>query len=213
MKTLRQRYLFAIALLAIVAPLAVSLQMSVPPPGDIGLLRDRVPRQIGEWSATGDREPTPEEIEILETKAILSRTFARTGSPDVELSITYAPRNRRVAHPPELCYKGAGWSIEQSEVTALPGTDPPFKANRLLLLYGGRRRLVLYWYKAGPESYASYLRMQWRTIWNDLTFQGSSSALIRVSAQSPSRDDDERVCETLKQFAVIAVPPVTAALP
>ena len=213
MGTLKRRYILAIVLLAVVGPLAVFLQFNVPPAADLGLLADRVPRRIGEWRATGDHEPDPLEVRILETKAILTRDFAKPGHPSVALSLTYAPNNRRVAHPPEICYKGGGWNVEQSEVLTLKVNGQDFRVNRLLLLQGPARLLVLYWYKAGPHCYASYVRMQWGTIWGQITMRSRSSALIRVTAMSPSAESDAAVYDTLREFAALAIPPVTDAVP
>jgi EpsI family protein len=213
MQTLRQRCTVAIVAMAVVAPLAIFFQYNVPAPADLGLLRDHVPQAIGPWTMSDEREPSEKEVEILETKAILTRTYTRGTKPDVDFSIVYAPNNRRVAHPPEICYKGSGWSVENSTVVQFPVEGKPFKANRLLLLRGGKRLLVLYWYKAGADYFASYLKMQWATIWYQMTLRSSSSALIRVSAESSGPDEDAEIFATLEEFAALALPAVTPALP
>jgi EpsI family protein len=214
MQTLKQRYTVAVVILAVVAPLAVFFQYNVPAPADLGQLRDRVPVAFGDWTMTAEREPSQQEIEILETEAILTRTFSRGSPPDVDLSVVYAPNNRRVAHPPEVCYKGSGWSVEHSEACSFEVEGgKPFQANRLLLLRSNKRLLVLYWYKAGSDYYASYLKMQWGIVWSQLTFRSSSSALIRVSAESSGPDEDARVYAVLEEFTARALPAITPALP
>ncbi|NQT52173.1 EpsI family protein [bacterium] len=213
MDSLKHRYRTAIWILAIVAPIAVFFQYNVPPPADLGVLRDRVPQTFGDWIMTAEHEPGPLEIEILETKAILTRSYSCGGETDVDLSIVYAANNRRVAHPPEICYKGSGWSVEGKSVSEFAVGGHPFRANRLLLRKSGRRLLVLYWYKAGPAYHASYLKMQWGTIWYQLTFRSSSSALLRASAQSAGPDDDSRVFALLEGFTALALPSISAALP
>jgi EpsI family protein len=213
MTTLSHRYRVAIVTLAVVAPLAVFLQYNVPAQGDLGLIRDRVPQVFGSWVMSAEREPDEKEIQILETKAILGRTYTRGRTEDVDLSIVYAPNNRRVAHPPEVCYKGSGWSVERSEVYTFPVGGKPFQVNRLLLIQGTKRLLVLYWYKAGPNYYASYIRMQWGIIWSQLTLRSSSSALLRASANSSGPDEDAAIYATLEEFVATALPEITPALP
>lgn len=213
MRTLTQRYRLAIVAMALVMPFAIFFHYNVPAPADLAFLRARVPKGFGPWIMVAEREPSQKEVDILETKAILTRTYSSGDKGNVDLSIVYAPNNRRVAHPPELCYKGAGWSVEGNQVHEFPVETQPFKVNRLLLRKSGRRLLVLYWYKAGPAYYASYLKMQWGTIWYQLTLRSSSSALIRVSAESPGPDDDDGVFATLEEFASRAIPSITPALP
>jgi EpsI family protein len=213
MQTLDSRYKVAAVILALVAPIAIFFQYNVPAAATLGELRERVPTAFGPWTMTAEHEPSEKEIQILETKAILTRTYSRGQTPDPSLSIVYAPNNRRVAHPPEICYKGSGYTIEQSQVIAFPVNGQTFRVNRLLLRKSGVRLLVLYWYKAGPAYYASYLKMQWATIWYQLTLRSSSSALIRVSAQSPGPDQDAAIYATLQDFAAAALPKITPALP
>ena len=212
MSTLRTRYTVAIVAMAIVAPLALYFQYSVPPAQSLETLKDKVPAGIGPWSMIGERGPTDEERRILETDAILTRTYSRGLALQCDLSITFAKDNRRVAHPPEICYKGSGWSVEEKKVVDFPVEGRPFQANKLLLVHGTSRMVVLYWYKAGPEYSASYLRMQWNIIKTFFTRRGSSSALIRVSAMSSGPDDDKNVLATLRDFAALALPAVTSAL-
>jgi len=198
--------------MAVVAPLALLLQFDVPPPASLEDIGPKVPQRIGEWVAIDERPPSKQEVEILETEAILTRTYSRGAPPDVDLSLVFAQDNRRVAHPPEICYKGAGWTVESNQVTEFPVEERSFYANRLLLVRGGKRMLVVYWFKAGPYYCASYLRMQWNIVRLHLTRRGSSSALVRVSAMSSGPEEDEQIVATLCEFAAVAIPAMRPAL-
>ena len=214
MHTLRQRYLVAIVLIGIVAPIVLFFQYDVPPPASIGPIKGAIPSRLGQWGAIADRGPTDQEREILETDAILTRTYACGGPTQCDLSVIFAQDNRRVAHPPELCYKGAGWNVESKQVVTVPvGGQQAFAVNRLLLLRGDGRMWVLYWYKAGDRCSANYVVMQWNIIKSHLLHRSSSSALLRVSAISRGPDDDAEVLAALCQFASIAIPAVNAAIP
>ena len=214
MSTLKKRYVVAIVALAAATPLALYLQYDVPPGQSLEQLKEKIPTAIGPWVMIAERGPTDDERRILETDAILTRTYAAGAGSPCDLSIVFSKDNRRVAHPPEICYKGSGWSVEENEVIQFPveGFARPFEANRLLLLQGGQRLHVLYWFKAGPAYSASYLRMQWNIIKAHFTHRGSSSALIRVSATCQSPDEDAQVLRTLRGFAALAIPAVTAAM-
>lgn len=222
MSTLKKRYAVGIVLLSVVTPLALLFQYNVPPPAELAVLSRRIPKRIGSWYGGRDRPPSKKEIEILETEAILTRRYgcATRKGPDVDFSVVYSENNRRIAHPPQICYKGAGWNVEEQELIEFDGlvvNGEPFRANRLLLTKGGAKGgtflHVLYWFKGGPNYYADYLRMQWGIIWTQFRLRTSSSALLRVSVQTQDKEQDELILDTLKQFTREAIPVVTEAIP
>ena len=213
MSSLRTRYLVAIAAGCVVAPLALLLQYSAPPPAEMGSVSKAIPKRLGAWAAIAERGPTDLEKEILETDAVITRTYASGDGVECDLSVVFARDNRRVAHPPELCYKGSGWTVEEKKVVELTVEGKPFPVNRLLLVRGGMRLWVYYWYKVGKRCSASYARMQWNIIMSHLAFHGSSSALVRLSAFSPGPGRDATTLAALRRFATVAIPAVLHALP
>lgn len=213
MRQLRTRYIVAIAGLCVVAPLALCLQYSAPAAAEISSVAKAIPQRLDGWLVISERGPTDLEKEILETDAILTRTYSRGEGAQCDLSVVFARDNRRVAHPPELCYKGSGWTVEEKEVVELALPAGPFPVNRLLLVRGGARLWVYYWYKVGPHCSASYARMQWNIIKSHFLLRGSSSALVRLSVASSGAAQDAQVLAALDQFALVAVPAVVGALP
>ncbi len=211
MTTYRRRCLVAVVALALAGPAALFLQFDVPAPSNADVLR-AIPTEVPPWVMVDERGPSDKEREILETDAILTRTYSRGEPPQCELSVVFARDNRRVAHPPEICYKGSGWLVEKRSVEELEVAGAPFRANRLLLLRGNARLLVLYWYKAGPVCTENYLAMQWNIIKTHLTRRGSSSALCRVSAMSTAPENDDDVVATLRGFAACVIPAVNQAV-
>jgi len=205
--TYRKRCLVVIVALAVAAPLALFFQFDVPEPSTADILKE-IPTELGPWTMVSERGPSEEERKILETDAILTRTYTRGEPPQCDLSVVFAQDNRRVAHPPEICYKGSGWMVEKRAVVEFPVEGRPFRANRLLLLRGNARLLVLYWYRTGETSTANYLAMQWHIIKAHLVRRGSSSALCRVSAMSDAPENDDSVVATLREFAGVAIPAV-----
>jgi EpsI family protein len=211
-KTLKQRIVVTAVLLAVASPLVLVLHYSAPAPADIGPLKQRIPKVIGAWAMESEHGPTEEETRILETDAILTRTYVHTDGRRADLSVIFARDNRRVAHPPEICYKGSGWEVMGRAVAELQVEGETFRANQRLLIRGGHRLLVLYWYKAGANYTANYWWMQCLIIKSHVLNRQSSSALIRVSAPSSSAAEDKDVVQTLREFATIAIPPVTQAI-
>jgi EpsI family protein len=212
MHTLQTRFLVAILALAVTTPLVLYLQYDVPAGQSFESLRDKVPATIGTWHQVAERGPTEDEKRILETDAILTRTYSRGEGPNCDLSITFARDNRRVAHPPEICYKGSGWGVEEKEVVELSIDGQPFYVNRLLLIRGNSRLHVFYWFKAGPSNSASYLAMQWNIIKLHFTHRGSGSALLRLTATSTHAEDDKPALAALREFAAVAIPVASDAV-
>jgi EpsI family protein len=205
-------------MLAIVAPVVLYTNYDVPEPASIEAVKDNIPEFLGGrdgWEMVKWVDPEPDEVRILETKAILRCMYElkKRPAPLCELSLVFAQDNRRAAHPPEICYKGAGWSVQRHEVIPIPINGQPFYVNRLLLLHRNERMWVLYWFKTGSECCASYLRMQWNIIKSHLLRRGSSSALIRLSVKSRSQDEDQEVFADLLDFAKVAIPAVNAVIP
>ena len=102
------------------------------PPGALA----RLPRQIGDWS--GRDEPLDQRvIQATDTDDHINRTYVRrNGSEAVSLFIGYGVRFRDlVPHRPEVCYPGAGWTLESTVDTEVTGTAGSSVPSRLYRFY------------------------------------------------------------------------------
>ncbi|HUT35680.1 MAG TPA: EpsI family protein [Planctomycetota bacterium] len=215
MRTLNQRYAVASVLLGAVAPLVLYLSYSVPPPSDVGNIAKAIPSDLGKWTAVDEKVGgTPEERAILQTDAIFTRTYSCGTFPSFDLSIVYAQDNPNAIHPPELCYKGSGWTETVRDTIALAVGEQVFHLNRRHFVRGtGARMWVLYWFKAGSENTPRYLSFHWAALKARLLRSGCSCALLQVRAEfDPSAHGSEVLAE-LQKFAAVAIPAVSAAIP
>jgi EpsI family protein len=163
------------------------------------------PRRLGEWVGT-DRELSDRQYELLETREVLFREFRKGGAgPEVLACVAVAGANRKVAHPPEICYRGQGWRIvDQSEVE-LTIAGVKRRVQELHIEKNGREHLVQSWYRVGERETPSYLLQQWLGLVADLTRSVEPSALLRFSA--PIEDGDARAARAaLTEFLAIALP-------
>ena len=218
MRTLTQRYAVASGALALVAPLVLYLNYSVPPPTDMKAIGSAIPpRLLDKWEALGaDRGGTKDEIEILQTDSIFTRTYWCRGLPNVELSIVAAQDNPNAIHPPELCYTGNGWTETQRGTAAVEVGEEQCVLNRRHFTRGGgnaRRLVVLYWFKAGPKNTPSYLGFHWAALKKRLARAGVSCGLIQVRAEFDNPASESDVLAELRKFAAAVIPPVNAAIP
>jgi hypothetical protein len=85
------------------------------------------------------------------------------------------------AHPPEICYRGQGWTIEQqrSWELALAGTHAA--VDELVVAQRGERLLVWSWYRVGDDETASWWREQWLALAARVGRRDAPAALLRFS--------------------------------
>ncbi|MCH8292486.1 EpsI family protein [Candidatus Poribacteria bacterium] len=179
------------------------------------------PQVIGDWRATSDwyaqnPETAREVFDILETEDTIHREYRDLSGNSVGLVIVYSPHNRKVAHPPDICFQGGGWQQQLKDtLPVLYGLDSGLsQINRLVLDKGGAKQIALYWYKSGNRQTSSYLNQQVGYLLNStLRRKSRSVALIRLTTYADSADQIPSKTQQLKAFAEQVVPLVNRTLP
>jgi EpsI family protein len=159
------------------------------------------PKTIGTWTSM-DIPLTKDEFEILETKNAFVRQY--TNSVDkstVILYLVYSQTNRKVAHPPEICYTGGGLSILEDVHDTIPVhyNNLLIQTNRLRLNKGNYNQIAYYWFKVGNEFTSNYWKEQILIAIDTMLGKHPSSALVRVSAEVNGQDAIKTE-KTLKSF-------------
>ncbi len=173
----------------------------------------QLPLDFHGW--TGERIKVDKRTEeILETNDILMCNYKREDKTPVQLCIVYASNNRKVSHPPEVCYKGSGWSLEDKGSLLLvtqPGKKPEFQVMKLVVEKGGQKHLVLYWYKCNDEYTGNYYKQQLNIVKKGIMNGKSTSGMIRLSTHI---DENEEVSKTrMQKFFIDLLPLLTEYLP
>ncbi len=172
------------------------------------------PKEIGPWEAR-DLPISEREYEILETRNVFIREYTnRHNGKKVFLFIVYSGENRKVSHPPEICYTGGGATILKNtkESIDLAGSDKSITANNLELTLGEEKQFSFYWFKAGRDRFTSnYWKQQGLLALNALTGRSTSSALIRVSSEMGN--NEEETLQTIRSFIQKIVPFLYEFLP
>lgn len=138
------------------------------------------PRTTKGWESE-ELTITEEEYAILETRNAFARRYKKDGN-EVDILIVYSQNNRKVSHPPEICYTGSGITIlskRNIELEANP--DMKITANKLLLEQRKVQQLSVYWFKVGREFTENYWKQQALIAMDTLLNKPASSALIRIS--------------------------------
>jgi len=173
----------------------------------------KFPKIIGDWKSK-DLIITESEYEILETRNVFVREYKNAEGQKIQLFIVYSQNNRKVSHPPEVCYKGGGISILSNNRVFVNKPDDGFliEGNKLLLEQGTTRQVAYYWFKVGGTFTSSYWKQQILIVLKTLFAKPSSSALIRVS--TVIEGEKSKIAEDLlKEFSSQIIPLIRTHLP
>lgn len=167
-----------------------------------------LPMEIGEWQGK-DIPLDDRTYKILETRNLIMREYKNTAlSQIVYLYIVASDVNRRVAHPPEVCYTGDGDVL-------LDKTQKDYgflKVNSFVSRKNGSESLIFYWFKAGDKFTTSYLTQQAKSAVNQMMGKNSANALIRVSTDIIN-GDKEKASQLLQEFSRKIIPIVLEYAP
>lgn len=170
---------FIIVVCILIAVAIIGLLSYLPARTDAAL-RVKVadfPKAIGEWR--GADIPLDEETyRILETRNLFMRDYKNTKGDSIYFYVVYSEDNRKVSHPPEVCYLGSGVTIVDKSLVQI--TDS-IRATRMIVENTDSRQLVVYWYKAGSLNTDKYLKQQLKIVTDRIFGKRTSGALIRVS--------------------------------
>jgi len=171
------------------------------------------PKMIGDW--TSEELPiTDDEKALLETDNVFVRRYTNSINEEVFLFIVYSQNNRKVSHPPEICYTGGGATILSSVHDTIPATAETLHVDvqRLKIERGRVTQIFAYWFKVGNSFTSNYWKQQALIAYKSLIGQPSSSALIRISSTVNS-GNDEGAIRLIKKFGRLIVPHLQQYLP
>lgn len=175
------------------------------------------PRQVGSWSSE-ELTITDEEYDILETRNAFARRYTDAEGNIVDLFIVYSQTNRKVSHPPEVCYLGSGVSITNKiqksfDVSLAVGeAKSEHQVIELVLEQNWRQQISYYWFKVGDTFTASYWKQQLLIAYKTLLGQNSSSAMIRISSNVVD-SNVEKSTEDVEKFTREIIPKLFEYLP
>lgn len=204
-----KNYIITIVLLALAG--YVALKSYVPAEMDQAktIKVANFPMEIGEWSGT-EISVSEKDYEILETRNLFVRDYKNKNGDSVYIYVVYSEDNRKVSHPPEVCFMGSGLTITDKKSTKI--TDN-ITANKLLVEKRDSRELVIYWYKAGNSYTDKYLKQQFTIVLNRMIGKRTSGALIRLSTPLLEEEDEQRGLALLKDFTSQIEPYLDKYLP
>lgn len=171
------------------------------------------PKEIDTWKSV-DLPISELDYAILETRNVFVRRYTNTQGKEVYLFIVYSQNNRKVSHPPEVCYTGSGVSILEHSLDSIvvPDSNVVLSVNKLLLEKYKDKQVAFYWFKVGNAFTGSYWKQQILIAFKTLFGKPASSALLRVSV-TVRRNDEAQAVKEAKEFTALITPDLFKYLP
>jgi len=194
MTNLKLRYVTAILLLILTSAVVHSLQYRPSHDDESGLATLRtIPLKIGEWQ--GEEYPLEEKVyDILETRAIIHRSFTTNSGRNVFLSIVHYHDTKVDFHGPEACLGANGLQLEKTTKTVTlhsNGRSITFDLARMISSNTQGKTLIYYFYKTGRFVGSSYLMMRLNIAANKMIRNDTKGSLIRISTNFiPGREKE-----------------------
>jgi EpsI family protein len=211
-----------LVLLAIVAPAVVLTVFLVLTQSrstrNSSLARQAIPSLLiadgKTWTSAESKFSDP-ELEILETRDYVYRTYTDGRGAPVDLCVIFSEDNRKGTHPPDVCLEGSGLRI-------VTRSDRPVTVDGTALVLreivatnamaagaaNGRYLYFAYFYKCGDGFTPSFYTQQVQIIWNGLTRQNASGALIRYSTPMANASDIDAARKRLDELLAITFPAI-----
>jgi EpsI family protein len=168
-----------------------------------------IPMQIGDWR--GEDFPLEEKIyEILETRAIIHRSYKNMNGSRVFLSLVHYHDAKVDFHAPEACLGGRGLKTVKTtrQLTLVVGGEKiSVDVAEIVSTKENGRDLTYYFYEAGQYLGCDYIKMRLSLAANKLANHDARASLVRISTTMiPDRKEAEN---RLNNFMTSLLPCIT----
>lgn len=151
------------------------------------------PSTAGDWKLAYVDRINEASVQELQADRLFSQTYARSGTGEMaNLLVAWfqTQRGDKQPHSPKVCLPGSGWTPESTGDLLLPTSRGAISVNRYLVVNGGERLVVLYWYQTPRRAIAGEWASKFWLVADGLRFRRTDTSLVRVIAESaPGRDD------------------------
>ncbi|MFH1998360.1 MAG: exosortase C-terminal domain/associated protein EpsI, partial [Planctomycetota bacterium] len=149
-------------------------------------------------------------LRLLGTENVLLRSYAPPDQNDtpVLFCLTFSAGNHRVAHPPEVCYEGQGWTVDRNKESILEfpgGGHAAMKVQHLSISRGGRTQEVIIWFRNGSSDTSSFFQQKVEMLLSSLFGHHPWTAMIRLSAVTES-GEAQQALESIASFGAALLP-------
>ncbi len=177
-----------------------------------------VPMQIGSWRGVEAGELGQKVMAVLGVDDYINRVYYNSGRSPASLYIGYYQSQKQgdTIHSPLNCLPGAGWNPVKNDRIQIPiDTNSSIKINRIVILKGTEKQLVLYWYQSHGRVIASEYWGKIYTVLDALRTNRTDAALVRVicPVEDLSAESEEKAEKSAVDFVRVLYPLLDRYLP
>lgn len=195
MSNLKLRYMIVVILLALTTTVVYGLQYESSRDDEAGLTNlQAIPMQIGEWWQGKDFPLDEMVYDILETRAIIHRSFTGKNGQNVFLSVVHYSDTKVDFHAPEACIGGRGLKTKKTNktISLLPGEkQTTLDVAEMVTRRETENSLTYYFYKAGQFAGSNYIKMRLSIATNKLFRNDARGTLVRISTTITPGNEEE----------------------
>jgi EpsI family protein len=169
--------------LILLAAWAFIAQVSKPEVVQLREPLSEMPMRIGDWEGRQVPDMDSRVLSILGVDDYINRVYY---SPELfpaslYIGFYHSQREGDTIHSPLNCLPGAGWNPVKSDRIPIPGSgNSSAVINRIVILKGIDKQVVLYWYQSHGRVIASEYWGKIYTVLDSLRTNRTDAALVRV---------------------------------
>jgi len=120
------------------------------------LVLSEFPVQLGEWKGN-DTEIQDETLEVLKARSYVNRTYLNAAGQrmDVHIAIWHDSDVSECPHPPQICYPGAGWNLQDRQKATFNVDGREYPIEFMAFEKKGLRVVTGHWFQAGENFYTN----------------------------------------------------------
>jgi EpsI family protein len=170
---------------------------------------ESIPRQLGSWTGSEDRELDAATERVLKPSAYLSRTYHRGGIGLDFFTAFYALQEAgETMHSPRNCLPGSGWEVWRHETVDVNVEGKTVTLNHYGVQNGTRRMVVLYWYQTPERIVANEYYAKVCLVVDAVLRTRTSGSIVRIVAP-----DEPAAVKAALEFAAEMIPQLQRCLP
>ena len=142
-----------------------------------------MPMQIGDWDGQQAPDMDPKVLAILGVDDYINRVYYSSELFPASLYVGFYKSQREgdTIHSPLNCLPGAGWNpVKNSHIQISANDNSSIEINRIVILKGMDKQVVLYWYQSHGRVIASEYWGKIYTVLDALRTNRTDAALVRV---------------------------------
>ena len=176
-----------------------------------------LPLMIGGWQGQAAEDFSDQVMSVLGVDDYANRLYVAADGSVLGLYIGYYQNQRQgdAIHSPLNCLPGSGWDPIKREFRAIPIGNKTIVVNRIAILKGLDKQVVLYWYQSHGRVVASEYSAKLYAVLDAIRTGRTDAALVRIVCPVASLEPaaEEAAGRRAAEFAQLLFPMLSRYIP